>query len=429
MHYLFSKKIVQMGVIRGGAVLVALWLQIWLVTQFGALAYGEYVFFVTLCSLVMIVSKGGLDALALKTVAIAQSHADAQGVHLIRAWYLWRGFGFTAATCLALWLAYTGITTCSHMVLPNLNWWLICGASVGAVLFQILVALARGVNRPATADVFDAIIRAAFMAAVAMALVAAHYTNATAIIISYALSYYLAALVLYRLTSVVPPKESMGDANKSAEPGYGVRAHFGFMFAGLLSFVFFQMDTLILGAYVDPVELGAYNMACNLVRAVIFIPMILIVLVQPRIAVEFEKADMRQVAKIATGAIGASLVAAVSCNVLLWLLGESILRWIAPVFVVAAPAMMILAVAHVMNSVLIIIGGIVSMTSKYLDVVRAQLAGSVVALALYAFLIPVYGQVGAALAMSVGLLVVLSCYAFIYRKHLPQLYDLLLSKA
>jgi O-antigen/teichoic acid export membrane protein len=427
MHELLNRKIVQMGVIRGGAVFVALWLQIWLVAQFGASAYGEYVFFVTLSSLAIIVSKGGLDTLALKAVAIAHSHADARAVHVIRVWYLWRGLGLTAATCLALWLVYTGVANW-YALPPNLNWWLICMSSVGAVLFQILVALTRGVNRPATADVFDAVIRTAILAAVAMALVVAHYTNATAIVISYALSYHFSAFVLFRLTSV-GSQLSQGGATKAEEPRYGVRAHFGFMFAGLLGFVFFQMDTLVLGVYIDSVELGAYNMSCNLVRVVIFIPMILIVLVQPRIAVAFEKDDMRQVTRIAAGAIAASLVSALLCSLFLWLFGEILLRWIDPVFVVATPAMMILAVAHVVNSVLIIIGGIVSMTSKYFDVVKAQLAGSIVALAFYALLIPTRGQIGAALAMFTGLLVVLGCYAFMYRRYVTKSYDLLLSKA
>lgn len=428
MRYLFNKKIVQMAAIRAGAVMVALALQIWLVAEFGATAYGEYVFFVTLCSLVVIVSKGGLDTLALKAAAIAlNNNGDASAIHLIRARHLWNGFIFTATTCLVLWLVYTFISGW-YAGLPVLDWGLICGTSLGAVLFQILVAFARGIDRPAMADAFDSIIRNGLMATVVMVLVASRFINATAIIISYVLSFYLASLLLYRLTSVAS-RDHRGHAGHALHQHYGAKAHFGFMFAGLLSFVFFQMDTLILGVYIDPVELGAYNMACNLVRAVIFIPMILIVLVQPRIAVAFEKSDMRLVTKIAVGAMGASFAAAVSCSALLWLLGEFVLEWIDPEFVAAKPAMMILAVAHIVNAMLIIVGGIVSMTGKYLDVVRAQLVGGVVALVFYALLIPKHGQIGAALAMFAGLLVVLVCYVFMYRKHIPKMYGFLLSKA
>jgi len=64
---------VRMAAIRASAVGVALWLQIWLVAAFGSAVYGDYIFFVTLCSLVTTISKGGLDTLALKAAAIAKS--------------------------------------------------------------------------------------------------------------------------------------------------------------------------------------------------------------------------------------------------------------------------------------------------------------------------------------------------------------------
>lgn len=414
-----------MGAIRGGAVLLSLWLQIWLVAHFGAVSYGEYVFFLTFCSLVIIIAKGGLDTVALKEVAIASNRGDTRGVYLIRFRYLQRGVVLAVATCVAPWLAYSLVSSW-RIGLPVFDWGLICGASIGAVVFQILVALARGVDRPAVADAFDAIFRTALMAGVAMAMAIHGQTGARAIVIAYASSFYLASLLLYRLTWVTTTGFASGKV-ESDRQNYNAKAHFGFMLAGLLGYVFFQMDTLILGGNIDPIELGAYNMACNLVRAVIFLPMILVVLVQPRIAVAFEKADMRQVTRIALWAIGASLVVAVLCSLLLWLFGEFILRCINPGFVTAAPALTILAAAHVVNSMLIILGGIVAMTSKYLDVVRAQMAGGAVALVCYVVLIPSHGTIGAALSMFAGLLVVLGCYVITYRKYIFNIYDLLLS--
>jgi len=242
---------------------------------------------------------------------------------------------------------------------------------------------------------------------------------------AYALSFFLASLLLYHLIPFATQPPAL-IVHKPKEQSYGARAHFGFMLAGLLSFVFFQMDTLILGSYINPIELGAYNMACNLVRAVIFIPMILVVLIQPRIAVAFEKADMRQVATVALGALGFSLVAAVSCTMLLWTYGENILFWIDPNFVSAAPPMTVLALAHIVNSILIIVSGILSMTSRYMDVVWAQLVGSVVAIFLYVVMIPLHGTTGAACSMFAGLLTVLGCYTYNFRRHISKLYGFLL---
>jgi O-antigen/teichoic acid export membrane protein len=429
MRVLINKKIVQMAGIRAVAVVAGLWLQIWLVNEFGATAYGEYIFFATFCSLVIIVSKGGLDTVVLKSAAIAMnSSGGGASIERIRLQYLWLGLIFTSVSCLVLWLVYALLPERYMGFWVLLDWRLIYGASVGAVLFQILVGFARGVERPAVADAFDSVVRNGLMAAVAMVLVASHYINAPAIIVSYVLSFYLGSLLLYRLTKVAVLSQ-VELVEFSAGPRYGPKAHLSFMLAGLLSYIFFQMDTLILGSYIDSVELGAYNMACNLVRAVIFIPMILIVLVQPQVAVAFEKSDIRLVIKIAVRTIGVSFVAAIACSVLLCFLGELILTWINPVFVVAKYPMMILAVAHIVNSILIITAGIVSMTSRYMDIVRAQLMGGVVALSLYVGLIPDYGQIGAALSMFAGLLVVLGCYVFMYRKYIPEMYGLLLRQA
>lgn len=426
MYYFLNKKIVQMAVIRASAVGVALWLQIWLVAAFGAAAYGDYIFFVTLCSLITIISKGGLDSLALKAAAIAHNNrSSAPVLDTLHAGYVWKGALFTSATCVGLWALHS-LAAWRFPNIPAVNWWLIYPTSVGVVVFQILIAIARGVDRPAVADAFDAIVRNGLMALVALALVSAHFVSAESAIASYAISFYLASVLLYLMARV--GGRSAGGA-KVVSQYYGVKVHFGFMLSGLLSYLFFQMDTLILGAYVSAAELGAYNMACNLVRAVIFIPMILVVLVQPRIAVAFEKADMRGVTRIAVVGIGLSFVAASLCSALLWLLGEFFLVWIDPVFLIAKDAMLILSVAHIANSVLMVVGGVVSMTSRYLDVVKAQLIGGLAALTLYGVLIPEYGLVGAALAMFAGLLIVVVCYLFMYGKHLPKIYGFLLPQA
>ncbi len=426
MHYFLNKRVVQMAVIRMSAVGISLWLQIWLVAEFGAAAYGDYIYFVTLCSLVAIVSKGGLDTVVLKVAAIAwHNNASTSAFASLRASYLWKGFLFTSVSCLSLWVLHS-FAAWRFLKIPTVSWGLIYATSVGVVIFQILIAFARGVERPAMADAFDAILRNGLMALVALALVTTNFVSAESAIVSYAISFYLASLLLFLLTRA--GAHSVNNVERMRQE-YGVKAHFGFMLSGLLSYVFFQMDTLILGAHVSAVELGAYNMACNLVRAVIFIPMILLVLVQPRIAVAFEKSDMRSVTRIAVAGIGVSFVAASLCSALLWLLGEFVLVWIDPVFLIAKDAMLILAIAHVVNSILMIVGGVISMTGRYLDVVKAQLIGGLAALVLYVVLIPGHGQVGAAVSMFAGLLIVMASYICMYRRHLPRIYGFLLPKA
>ena len=418
---------VRMAAIRASAVGVALWLQIWLVAAFGSAVYGDYIFFVTLCSLVTTISKGGLDTLALKAAAIAKSGTNNAPVFdALRSGYLAKGVMLTSASCLGLWLLYALAASWRLPNIPTVNWWWVYATSLGMVIFQILIAAMRGLDRPALADAFDAIVRNALMALVALLLVSAQYLNAESVMASFAFSFYAASLMLLMLT---PSHQSNAAVEQAEVESYGAKAHFGFMLSGLLSYVFFQMDTLILGAYVSATELGAYNMACNLVRAVIFIPMIVVVLVQPRIAVAFAKSDMRGVARIATVGVGVSFLAASLCSGVLWMLGGFVLTWIDPVFVMAQDAMLLLSLAHIINAVLMVVGGVVSMTHRYLDVVKAQLMGGTATLILYGLLIPHQGQIGAATAMFAGLVMVLLCYLVMYRKFLVPVYGFLLPQA
>jgi O-antigen/teichoic acid export membrane protein len=423
MYYFLTKKIMQMAMIRSSAVGVALLLQIWLVAAFGTAAYGDYVFFVTLCSLVTIFSKGGLDILALKTAAIAKGHyVNELGLADLSTPWVWRGILFTSVCCLGLWGLHS-VAALHFPTIPAVSWGWIYAASVGMVVFQILIATSRGVGHLALADMFDVIVRNGLMALVAMTLVAAHFVNTNSANASFAISFYLASLLFYLLH-----KRREDSVTQSAPQNYGIKAHFSFVLSGLLSYIFFQMDTLILATHVSAVELGAYNMACNLVRAVIFIPMIIVVIVQPRIAVAFENADIHSVTRIAALAIVLSFVAASICSALIWLLGAEVLAWIDPDFLAAKDAMLILSLAHIVNSILMIVSGIISMTNRFMDVAKAQCIGGIAALALYGALIPEHGQVGAALAMFAGLTIVVICYLFMYRRHLPKLYDFLLPK-
>ncbi len=104
MSYSLNRKVIYLAVIRASAVGVSLCLQIWLVATFGSAAYGGYIFFVTLCSLVTIVSKGGLDSLALRATAIGQSNNGLVPVFKSCVeGYVWRAFLFTSVCCLGLW--------------------------------------------------------------------------------------------------------------------------------------------------------------------------------------------------------------------------------------------------------------------------------------------------------------------------------------
>jgi len=423
MIEVLNRKVLQMATIRSAAVALSLFLQIWLVATFGAATYGDYVIFVTLCSLVTIISIGGLDTQALKISAIDRSVSGRNAkLDLLHSPFITRGLIFTTICCLIIWcLSSFNIDYFSR--LPIFSWTLLYVATVGAVTFQILIAVLRGIGRPVLADLFDAIIRNTFTGLIALFLTAAFTATLNHAVMAYAFSFYFCLFAIVLVTGIRPAPPATRDTPK---PQYTTRMHFGFMLTGLVSYAFFQLDTLILSAQVSATELGAYNMACNLVRAVIFIPLILVVLIQPRIAVEFERNNFRAVARIAAAGIGLSIFAAIGCAVALWMIGGYILSLIAPEFLVAREAMLILSAAHVVNSALIIVAGVISMSGRFFDIAKAQVVGSIVSVALYIVLIPLHGQQGAALSVLIGLVAVGISYIFLYRSLIPRIYGFLL---
>lgn len=417
-------KTIKIGLIRGGAVALAMGLQIWLVEKFGASSYGEYVQLITLCSLVVIVAKGGLDTLILKESAVVNELKTKCHPENILFGYLKKGSLLTIFVCLGLWAANT-MASISRGI-TEFNWLIVFGVSLGLTLFQIIIAYTRGVNKIIIADGFESIFRQVFMVMIALIMLALNYKGSMVIILSYGSSFYIATAMLYRLNM---KGEGYFPSNKEEMPiRYDARAHSSFMLLGLLGFTFFQFDTLFLGEYIDSAELGAYNMACNFVRLIIFVPLILCTVIQPKIAVAYSLSNYELIYTIVARTIFKGLAASVVAFIFLALVGEKILFWINPSFINVTSAMMILAGAHILNSVIIIVSGVAYMTSRYREILSGQIIGAVVTIFCYLLLIPDYKQVGAAISVFLGLFAALGIYCISFQKHLMTLHALLLRK-
>src|SRR5665647_198022 len=77
-------KMITSLVIRVTAILLSFYLQVWIVRKFGANTYGEYISFITIASLLVILSKGGIDTIVMKQTAIAWSKFDIFSIRIIR---------------------------------------------------------------------------------------------------------------------------------------------------------------------------------------------------------------------------------------------------------------------------------------------------------------------------------------------------------
>ena len=63
-------ELARLFLVRVGAVVLMFISQAWIIKLFGSHEYGDFVYFITLTSLVVVLSRGGLDVLLLKRIAV-----------------------------------------------------------------------------------------------------------------------------------------------------------------------------------------------------------------------------------------------------------------------------------------------------------------------------------------------------------------------
>ena len=426
MNFSLSKIFFQMALIRACSVGGAFGLQIWLVSVFGASAYGNYAFYVTLCSLAVLIAKGGLDSIALKSAAILiHKKSDRVNITYLCVRFVILGVLVTLFCGFVLIIA-DKIIFVRYNYLQYFDFYLVFLGLIGGVVFQILLAILRGLNRQLAADIFESILRNLLMIMAVFVLVNFDFKVSSQIIFAYAVSFIGCSLVILFL--LVDPRKLNFNNIKIFNFDYNFKIHFDFVASGILNYIFFQMDTFILGIYTNSIELGAYNMACNIVRIVIFIPMIYSVAIQSQIAIAFEDKDISKIVKVTVAGLFFSFISSFFCCALLWSQGEVLLSWIDPNFLIAKDSLLILSIAHVLNSLIMIFTSVLMMTNNYNSVIKAQFMGGIASVALYMILIPKYGQIGAALSMFIGLIVVAFAYFINHRKYVGIAYGILLSK-
>lgn len=415
-------------VIRIIAVIITFYLQIWIVSKFGAELYGQYISFITLNAMLVIFAKGGLDSVILRQTSIEYSNTrNAEILKEMGGVFLFRGVVFSSVVVLIYYLLQSTLLSGTRFTVKY-GWTLIYVCVIGTVSVSIAVSYLRGLNRPVIVEFVDNIVRSSLV--LLFASIGLYINESVNNDLTEAYAFTVAALfVIFGIMAVrTVPLEKNPKSYERIRNGYSASEHFSFMSSGLLGFTFFQLDTLLLGFYRSDLEVGSYNMACNFVRLVIFVPLIVANLVQPQIAVAYSKKDTPKVMRLLSRAVAASLTPAVIAAGVLFLYGDLLLGWVEPRFSSSKPALIILVTAHLVNTNIIILNGTLSMIGRQADIVKSHLIGSVLTIALYYLLIPQYGQNGAAISVLFGLVAIICTYIGMYRRHVKHLYDLLFSK-
>lgn len=431
---LLHQRLIANILLRAMAAALAFAAQILLVGWLGPTGYGSYVLFAATCSLVFVLSSAGVDVALLKRTAI--NHAQEERRALLRDLYKALTIGLILAV---FWTVAAEIfrrsallNAWSTVAVPGFPWLL------GGVVFisglAILVAALRGIHRFVAADTADSIVKPlSILGVVALLSEAAgppdHAVGYAAFIAGHGIAIVFATAIVWKAISAMPRNEEAVIPRQVAflKP----KESFVLVLYALVSYAFFQFDTLLVGLFRGPEEVGAYNMACNFVRLVIFLPLIVAARLQPSIAVMFKERRFPEMLALVRASLYKSMLAATLAAVALGIFGHALLRTVNPAFIASYPALVILAVAHIANSALIVLAAALLMCGYQRLIVQAQLAGLALCLPLYFVLIPRWGMTGAAIAVLVGLGIHLSALAWLIQRRLHEqaLHEILLSKA
>jgi len=408
-----NKAVLANAGVRGFAAILAFASQIVMVKLLGENAYGSYVLFVTYCSLIFIFSRSGLDVVALRASSVAYGHQDRAQFGQVFRRVLTLGVLLSIVWALLFSLAKQ-LSAFKRFAQSDAGvGWVLAGV-LGMTLLAVLLGVVRGTRRIISADVVDSIAKPLVIMLVIWILVGYGSHGNSVGYIAFIAANLIATIATAALLIGVDRKSRWREApGGSRLELLSPRSAATYITYGLITYVFFQLDTLIVGMWLGTAEVGAYNMACNFVRLVIFVPMIVVIQMQPSIASAFHSKDFRTIRATVAGAMKKSLFFAGGGVLALVLFGRWLLGLVSESFAGAYPTLLVLAFAHLMNSAILVLTGMLLMCKEQKLVVMAQFAGLCVCAPLYFVLIPRIGTIGAATSVLLGLVVNLACLTWL----------------
>lgn len=401
---------------RGAAAFLALGLQLYIAKAAGPHAYGVFSAIVASASLIFLFGKLGLDSILVKQVAVAlgsglSKRVIANGVKR----YVCTSVAVSMLVGVVYFLAL-GEWAINSIVSD----YFLLTVSTGVVMSvgAAIVAALRGTGAFELAEITESLTKPLLTLFICWAVVSvvgelSGENIAVASLVTLTTVSAVAYFLFERALKIPEENQRASSENTVWWP----RGWISVTGISLASFGLFQLDKLVLSWQSNAADLGGYNMCSNLIRIVPFLPMILIAKLQPGIASAWSAGEFKIVVeRIKKVRVLAFLSGSVGL-VFLVLFGAWALNQINQSYSSFYPELIILGVGHVFNSIALINLGALQMIGGERRAFAAQAIGALISTALYFFLIPLYGTLGAAIAASSGMLVSAFTTAYFIKNH------------
>lgn len=377
--------------------------------------YGTFIYATNLIALLTLLVQFGFPSATMKFMH-HYAHAPSLLKGFVRISFLLPFMAGCVLVALAALLAYSQIIPLAAVLRQSLLW------AVWVVLFFAAVQTAqqhlRAMHHVMYAQCFEQIgLPLLLIAFGAWALIGKHTIGFHDAIVYYGMNYMLVAaivgIVLCRLLPrhadvAVPATYQTRFWLKTALPmGIGVMA------IALLS----RLDILLLGMYLDAQTVAHYGVASRIAALLMFALAALGVVLDPMISRLYHQGEIAAISHLISRVVRLVVLGGIAAFMVLYLLGDEVLRLFGEEYVDARTLMLILAAGQLMNlsagpsvSILNISGH----QHAYMKLLLCFIVLSVAALML---VIPVYGALGAAIVTTTLLIGMnMALGILIYRK-------------
>jgi O-antigen/teichoic acid export membrane protein len=399
--------------VGGGALLFTA--QVLLAGWMGADAFGTYSFAWAWVAILATLAGLGFGATSVRFIAryrVAGAPAQIRGLlHFTRSATLISGSvvmlaGLAGATLFAAGSPYLDPLRLAFLAIPII------------ALLNLEAACARGFGWMASANVAEQIARPLLLMVLAWTLVALTRPTAAEPFVLACVIAYMGAALGQHLVMRVRVRRLVGDGPKAFEARAWLRMSLPLLLQNGAQMLLMNADLLVVGVLLGPLEVGVYTAAVRIATLVSFLYVVTSAVAQPTIASLHAQGRHDALQGFVRTTTRWMFCASLVVGLVLGLFGELVLGLFGPDFIAGEAALRVLIAGHVAVAAFGPVTSLLVMTGHQDSAAAAFAASALSQIALSALLVPLFGVIGAAVAVVVNLVLTHAALFALVRRHL-----------
>ncbi|MBA6412294.1 flippase [Parahaliea sp. F7430] len=394
-----------LGAVRLLSIPLSLMTSVILARELGPESFGQYSFIMSLVAIIVLPVSAGLPQLLTREIAAYLNQKN---------WALYRGVLHTAhlwvlISSLAIIGLYFLINTTTS-VIPEENKWKLLSIAIFMILFQGLGAIRdgaiKGLGKPIFSETPSQLIQPILVIITYFILSSLNLLNVKTAIMSQVLIAGVVFLIASWIFYCLQPLEKKFSSAKYKLKAW-VPALIPFTLLALVGTFNSQIGIVVLGLLSSDDQIAALRIADRGATFVALSLSLVNIIIAPHIVRSFQSKDRNGLQRLAKqSARGAFCIALPICFILI-LAGERLIDIVfgADYAPMSYYPMIILALAQLINVFFGSVGYLLSMSGYANDALKGHIIGLLSNIILCGLLIPQYGALGAAIGISVSVLI------------------------